>query len=271
MKITVDGEEVHLSTGGREHRPDRPFVMFLHGAGFNHFTWVLQGRALAYDGYNIIAADMPGHCFSAGKPLEGIEAQAEWALKVLDAVAAGAAVLVAHSQGGLIALEMARTAPERVRAIAFVATAAAIPVNGQLIALAEKDPKAAYQNMVDWGYGSLAHLYENTYPGASHLDFGLNVMAMGDPRALAADLRSCAAYDKGAAIAATLACPVLCVFAGEDRMTPVKFGKKLAGMIPQAEMHVIGDSGHTIPTERPRELNACLRSFLARLEQPAAA
>ena len=68
MKITVDGEEVHLSTGGREHRPDRPFVMFLHGAGFNHFTWVLQGRALAYDGYNIIAADMPGHCFSAGSP-----------------------------------------------------------------------------------------------------------------------------------------------------------------------------------------------------------
>lgn len=265
MRINLDGNEIYLSTGGRKHETGKPFVVFLHGAGFSHYTWVLQARAVAYDGYNVIAPDMPGHGLSKGEPIEGVEAQAEWTFRLLDALGADKAVLAGHSQGGLIALEMARMAPGRVTAIAFVATAAAIPVNEQLIALAGSKPEAAYSSMVDWAHGSDAHLYDNTWPGASHVDFGFQVMKLADPKALVADLRSCANYTGGAEAAKELTCPVLCIFAVQDKMTPLKFGQKLAASIPQAQMHVIEDSGHTIPTERPREVNALLRRFLGGL------
>ena len=45
----------------------------------------------------------------------------------------------------------------------------------------------------------------------------------------------------------------------------------LAGLIADCEMHVIAGSGHTLPTERPREVNALLRAFLSRLDAQAAA
>ena len=271
MKITVDGNEVHLSTGGRAHEAGRPFVMFLHGSGFNHLSWVLQSRALAYDGYNIVAADLPGHGLSKGAPIEGIEAQAEWALHVLDELGAEQAVLVGHSQGGLMALEMARTAPKRVKAIVFIASAAAIPINPQLIEAAESTPESAYANMVDWAHGADAHMHDNTVPGGSHINFGIHVMEMGDRSALATDLKSCAAYSGGEEAAKALSCPVLCILAGQDKMTPLKAGRALAGLIGDCETHVIADSGHTLPTERPREVNALLRGFLARLDAKAAA
>ncbi len=137
MKITIGGNEVHVATGGRAHSEGLPFVVFLHGAGNSHLTWVSQTRAIAYDGYNVVAPDMPGHNLSKGDPIEGIDAQADWYVELLKALDCNGAVLVGHSQGGLIAMEIATSAPELVSGIAFVATAAAIPVNDMLINMAE--------------------------------------------------------------------------------------------------------------------------------------
>ena len=137
MKINIDGTEIHVATGGRPHQDGLPFVVFLHGAGNSHLTWISQTRAIAFDGYNVVAPDMPGHNLSSGDPVEGIEAQAQWYVKLLSALKCKRAVLVGHSQGGLITLEIASQQPEMVSGIVFVASAAAIPVNDMLINLAE--------------------------------------------------------------------------------------------------------------------------------------
>lgn len=265
MKIEVDGTEVHVATGGREHVVGRPFIVFLHGAGNCHLTWVSQSRALAYDDYNIIAPDMPGHNLSAGAPIEDIGAQADWYLKLLDALSCDKAVLVGHSQGGLIALEIASKAPERVAGIGFIATANAIPVNDALIGMAENKQDKAIAAMTAWGHGPEAHMHENTWPGASNITYGLEVMELNGETALATDLKACAAYEGGLEKAAALTCPTICIFAGKDKMTPVKFGKALAGALPDNELHVLNDAGHMLPVEKPRELNALLRAYLSRV------
>jgi len=265
MKIEIGGNEVHVATGGRLHENGRPFVVFLHGAGNSHLTWVSQSRALAYDDYNVIAPDMPGHNLSLGDPLESVEDQAQWYIELLKALKCKDAVLVGHSQGGLIAMEIASKAPALVKGICFVATAAAIGVNDMLIDMAENKQDRAISSMTSWGLGPQAHMHDNTWPGASNVTYGLEVMELNRETALASDLKSCAAYDKGLATAASMKVPTLCIFAEKDKMTPVKFGKALAAALPDNELHIIANSGHTLPSEKPREVNALLRGFLARV------
>lgn len=262
MKVQLNKAEIHVGTGGREHVAGKPFVIFLHGAGNCHLTWVSQSRALAYDGYNIIAPDMPGHNLSGGEPLAGIEAQADWYLQLMDALSCEKAVLVGHSQGGLIALEIAAKAPERVTGIGFIATANAIPVNDALIGMAETKQHKAIAAMTAWGHGPEAHMHENTWPGASNITYGLEVMELNAETALATDLKSCAEFESGLEKAAGVKCPTICIFAEKDKMTPVKFGKALAGALPDNELHVLPGVGHMLPVERPREVNALLRGFL---------
>jgi pimeloyl-ACP methyl ester carboxylesterase len=271
MKIDIGGTNIHVASGGRPHRPGQPFILFLHGAGFTHNTFVLQTRALAYDGWNVAAPDLPGHGLSGGKPLGTVEEMAAFVLAVMERLAIPSAVIAGHSMGGLIALEIARTAPKRVDALVLIGTAASIPVNPKLIETAEKQEAQAFLSMNSWGYGPQAHLTENTWPGANHIAFGLAVMRGNAEGALAAGLKACAAYAHGDEAARGFDGPALVAVAEFDRMTPSKNGLALAGMLKNSRSVVIRGSGHTIQTEKPRELNAVLREFLARLQQPARA
>lgn len=263
MRFKVNGVETYASTGGRKHEAGKPWIVFIHGAGSNHLAWLLQTRSMAYDGYNVLAPDLPGHNLSAGEAIPGVAAEAEWLLAAMDAAGCAKAVLCGHSQGGLVAMEVARQAPERVQGIVFVATAAAIPVNPSLIETAQTAEPKAFEAMTAWAHGPEAHMGDNTWPGGSHIFFGIDAMGLNRQGALASDLQSCASYDGGFETAASLKCPTLCVFAKLDRMTPLKSGMKLAEVLPANELLVIEDCGHTIPTERPRELTAALRRFLA--------
>ena len=168
-----------------------------------------------------------------------------------------------HSQGGLVALETVGRMPEKVEKIAFVATAAAIPVNDALISTAESKEPRAKSSMTSWGLGPDAHHFGNTVPGFSHAGMGLRIMDLNPEGALPDDLKACAGYESGISIAKAVKCPTLCVLAGKDKMTPVKFGKQLAEALPDNTLHILKHSGHTIPTECPHELNEFLREFLS--------
>lgn len=263
MLIKVDGTETYAATGGREHQPDRPWLVFVHGSGFNHLSWMLQTRALAYDGWNVLAPDLPGHYLSRGKPLSGIETMAEWLLKAMDVVGCKQAVICGHSMGGLVALELAQKHPKRVKAIVFVASANAIPVNKYLLELAADNEEKAFASMVAWAHGEEAHNHENTWPGSSLIYNGIDIMRLNKSGTLSVDLQSCNSYKSGTQSAETIDCPTLCVFSKLDKMTPVRGGLILAAALGDNETTLLDDCGHSIPSERPRELNAAIRKFLA--------
>ncbi|PCI05433.1 MAG: alpha/beta hydrolase [Hyphomicrobiales bacterium] len=261
MQFEVNGSKVFASIGGHEHVQGQPWVLFLHGAGNCHLTWTQQVRAFAYNGYNVLAPDMPGHDLSEGEPIQGIEAQAKWLVGVMDVLGIDKAHLVGHSQGGIIALEASVLAPSRITSITFVATAAAIPANPALIKMAEENPEKAFNLMVSWGSGTSAHAHANSVPGVSLIDAGLRVMGLNAPNALATDLSSCADYENGVAAAKNLTCPSLCIFAKEDKMTPVRAGRVLAENLPKNELHILEGAGHTLPLEKPQEVNQLIKNF----------
>ncbi|MGY4329237.1 pimeloyl-ACP methyl ester carboxylesterase [Bradyrhizobium sp. LB7.2] len=50
MKLSVNGAEVFVATGGRDFDKFLPAVVFLHGAGFDRSTWALHTRWFAHHG-----------------------------------------------------------------------------------------------------------------------------------------------------------------------------------------------------------------------------
>ncbi len=129
MRIMVGGTDTFVATGGRDFDPKLPCVVFLHGAGLDHSVWALLARSFAHHGCAVLAPDFPGHGRSAGAPLSSIAALADWTAVLIDAAGAGAARLVGHSMGSLVALETAARHPDKVAALGLIATAAPMRVS----------------------------------------------------------------------------------------------------------------------------------------------
>jgi len=264
MKHELHGEMIHIATGGLDFDNSKPVLLFLHGSGQSHLTWVLQSRYFAHRGFAVLAPDLPGHGLSGGTPLASIEEMANWSVALLDSLQVANATYVAHSQGVLVALDAAARHPRHVSALALIAGAMAIPVNDVLIEMAQDRPEKAFAMMTSWGHGPGAHKFDNTQPGHSFLGYGRRVMAQNDAAALHADLVACNSYVSGPAAAAAVTQPSLCLIAGRDRMTPAKFGHKMAATIPGATSCEFDRAGHFLPAEFPLEVNEKLATFLAR-------
>jgi pimeloyl-ACP methyl ester carboxylesterase len=160
-----------------------------------------------------------------------------------------------------VAIEAAAAYPDRVKRVALIAGAMAIPVNQQLLDMSDKALAKAINVMTSWGHGPMAHMHDNTQPGHSFIGYGQRLMSLNDNDALRADLNACNGYKNGPAAAKSLTQPALCILAENDRMTPVKFGREMATTLNHAEMTIIAGAGHMLPAEYPAEVNAALRSF----------
>ena len=43
-------------------------MVFIHGSGQSHLTWILQSRYFAYRGYQVLAPDFPGRFHQVARP-----------------------------------------------------------------------------------------------------------------------------------------------------------------------------------------------------------
>jgi len=261
MKLTLRGQEVFVSTGGRAFDPKQNVLMFIHGSGQSHLSFMLQGRFFANRGWSVIVADMPAHGLSAGDPLTTIEDMADWHAELMNFLGVKSAHIIGHSQGGLVALELAHRHGDKVKGLSQVATALAIPVNDMLLSMAESKEPAAIAAMIDWGHGVDGHMHDHTMPGQNHMNYGKQLMAANERGALFADLTACANYTRGMDVAAKISCPCQCILGQNDKMTPVKFGLQMAQALNVDDTTVVAGAGHMLPSERPFEVNKALRPF----------
>ena len=263
MKHQLDSVDIHIATGGRPFDANGEVVIMLHGSGQNHLTWVLQSRYFAYRGFSVLAPDLPGHGMSTGAPPATIEDMAAWVIRLMDSLQVSVATLVGHSQGCLIAIEAAAANPQRIKRVALIAGAMAIPVSQQLLDMSDNALAKAIGVMTSWGHGPMAHMHDNTQPGHSFLGYGKRLMTSNHADALRNDLKACKNYSGGKAAAAKIVQPALCILAESDRMTPIKFGTAMADSLVNSERIIMNGAGHMLPAERPAEVNDALRHFLA--------
>lgn len=262
MYLEVNGEKTYAATGGKDFDRSLPCVLFVHGSGLDHRSWALQTRWFAYNGYAVLAPDLPGHSLSAGKALDSIEALGAWLGDFLRAAGVDKAHAVGHSQGFLEVLELARLSPELLLSITGIGTAGEIPVNPALIAAAKKRAADAAEMLLQWGFGNQAQYGISAVPGMQPIAIGRQIMAKNP---LYEDLQACAGYQGGNQAAAEIKIPAHLILARKDRLTPLKAGLAFAQLL-NAKTTIIEDYGHMLPIEAPRATLHRLRELIGALE-----
>ncbi len=268
----LDSPRLYAYTGGKPFDPAKPTIVFLHGGQHDHSVWILQSRYLAHHGYSVLALDLPGHMRSGGAPLTSVEDIAARVAQALQASSAERMLLVGHSMGSLIALELARRLGDPVSGVALIATSFPMKVSDALLEATRAAPDAAMDMINVWSHSPSIRAYDrkpsNPGPGFSNVWQNLRLMqriGQREPAALNADFVACNAYRGGAEAAAALTCPVLFVLGASDQMTPTRNARTLIDACRQPTVVMLEGSGHSVMSEHPDGVRDALATFAQRV------
>ena len=112
----------HSFEGDNESAP----VILIHGAGGTHLHWPAQIRRLP--GNRVYTLDLPGHGKSEGRGNQTIKSYCDSIIRWMEHIHIFRGVIVGHSMGGAIAINMALNHPEHVVALGLVGSGARLRV-----------------------------------------------------------------------------------------------------------------------------------------------
>jgi pimeloyl-ACP methyl ester carboxylesterase len=276
-----DGGEIHVVDLGQ----GRPFLL-LHGVTNSTLVWHYQLRDLVDAGYRVVAMDVRGHGRSrAGSDGHTLAAMATDVHAVVQALDLHQAIVVGHSMGGMILLQMLADHPEAmaggaVTAIALVATSAS-PVLGSGVPAAAAGlvrvlTPAAGQGHVratagrgDPGErpGDLATMYcrlaFGVHPLPTHVEL-LRAMTSAVPGPVVGELLQTLLNLDVRRVLPSITVPALVVVGTRDLLTPPWHARYLARHIPVTDLHVLPGCGHMVMLERRAELAQLLVALAER-------
>jgi pimeloyl-ACP methyl ester carboxylesterase len=273
---TDDGATLHVVERGRG-----PAMLLLHGMLLTSAIWVHQLTDLA-DRHRVVALDLRGHGRSAGggRPLR-LDTLADDVERVVEALGLSGCLLVGHSLGGMVALQVAQQLGAerqgRFCGVALVSSAAGpfvkVPGWGPLLAaatpawsrlgrLAERaDVWASPVRDLRWWSVRLAFGAEAV---PAQVRFVESMQAACSTATLVELLPVVAGLDLSARLA-QVDLPVLVVAGTHDRLVPPRLARRTAHGLPQGQLVELPRCGHMPMLERRREFSRLLDEFCAKV------
>jgi pimeloyl-ACP methyl ester carboxylesterase len=225
-------------------------VLLLPGLLCDASVWTAQAKALARHAA-VAVADFSEH--------DSVTAMAHSAL----ALRSGELVVIGHSMGARVALEMVRLAPERIVRLALLDTGVHPRRDGE-----EVNRQALVDLAFDKGMEALA---DRWLPPMVHEDRVHDPVLMEPLKAMVKratpelhrrQIQALLNRPDARPLLSTIACPTLVMVGRQDRWSPLGQHEEIAAAIPHAELVVIEDSGHMTPVERPDEVTRALLGWL---------
>ncbi|MFL5864257.1 MAG: alpha/beta fold hydrolase [Solirubrobacteraceae bacterium] len=243
-----------------------PAVVLLHAGIADRRMWREHLGWIADSGHRVVALDLPGF----GEHVPSPQSLPPWeaTVAVMDDLGIGAAVVVGCSFGGAVALRLAVTAPDRVRALALIsAPAPDMEPSARLHAVWTAETEAMERGDIDaaidvvlagWlapdAPGELRDLVASMQRRAFELEAHGAPEEPPDPVEHPQRLRD-------------IAVPAL-VAAGEYDMPDfLSSAHTLAETLPGSSHQVIAGAGHLAPLERPAAFRSLLEQFLTSVDR----
>jgi len=236
-------------------------VLFLHGVGSDKSVWKDQLEHFGRD-RSAIAIDYPGYGESTFVPDATRDDFARTAWAALDSLGIGNVHVCGLSLGGVVAMAMYASAPERCASL-IIADSFAVHPQGQAI---YDRSIAASNDMRGLAEARIGALMESEEP-AVRADV-IDTMARIDPEAYRLGARAVWLADQRDR-AATIEAPTLVICGGEDAITPPALSEELAALIPNARVAIVEGASHLANLDKPAEFNRLIDDFLSEIEQRA--
>lgn len=241
-----------VMAGNWPFSPDKPTLIFIHGAALSKQMWTAQVKGLS-DAANTMAIDLPGHKDSEGPVPDDIFEHASAVGRFIIEMNAPRPVLCGQSMGGAVALALILTRPEFFKTAVLMHTGARLKVFPFIFDTIEKDYAQYLDLAVDF-------LTAETSDRAK-IKTLMKAIAVAEAEVALKDFNACDRFDVMDRLGG-ISAKVLVVTGDKDAITPPKYGAYLHQHIPGAQLKTITDSGHLSPLEKPDEVNAVLRRFV---------
>ncbi len=266
--VSAGGVDWHVQRYGRG-----PLLLLLHGTGAGTHSWADLGALLASD-FTIVAPDLPGHGFSStpsGADMS-LPRMARAIGALLKSLRAEPAIIVGHSAGAAILIEMISAGLARPRAALSINGALApfggagaflFPTMAKLLSLNPFAPAmfaqgASRRDRVESlirGTGSVIparniDFYARLLARSGHVAGALKMMANWDVAPLRPKI-------------ARLETPILFAAGDRDRAVPPSLAAASARMAPRGEHRSFPRLGHLAHEEDPAAFAALIREIAA--------
>lgn len=247
-----------------------PAIVFCHGTPWSSVLWQRIADALTAE-YTVHLWDMSG--YGASTMAEGqdvsLAAQGQLLVDLLDHWRLPEPPhVIAHDFGGAVALRAHLLHGAQYRSLVLVDVVALAPWGSEFFRLVAENapvfarlPTRLHEALVRAYIAEAAHR-----PLTSAASDMLTAPWLG-ARGQAAFYRQIAQADQRYTdemepLYGGMTLPVSVVWGTEDRWIPADQGRRLADLIPGAELHLVPDAGHLIQLDAPEALTAILHRWL---------
>ena len=180
----------------------------------------------------------------------------------------GPHALVGASMGGMLAMELRRQAPERVRGMALLGTSAR-PDTPELITLRTQACELfAAGRMDEVLRANVLFAFHPTHqkqPGL--VGRYLDMITRAGAEQLIAQNRAVMARADSRPHLHQVSCPVMVACGEADLLAPAEMSREMAALMPQAALEIVAGAGHMLTMEQPERVSALLLRWVAGLVQ----
>jgi pimeloyl-ACP methyl ester carboxylesterase len=256
LDVTTSFGTTHVNAAGS---PDAPPLLLMHGAQISSPVWYANIEPLSrhFRVYAPDTVDQMGRSVPS-KKLKTPQDCSDWLCELLDALSLDRVVLVGHSQGGWLALNLAVTAPERVERLVLLSPSGSLgrmrwQFMFHMLPVFIRPTKNSFYRALQWlttmPLGDEHPLAEQFMIGATNFkpdELSLGVVSVFSDDAL-----------RG------LKMPTLLLIGERDgTCRPKPELERARRLIPHLESDVIAAGGHLFPVDRAEATNARLVKFL---------
>jgi pimeloyl-ACP methyl ester carboxylesterase len=231
-------------------------VILIHGAGSNHLSWPAEIRRLR--DFNVYTIDLPGHGKSMGTAHHHVSGYQSAIIDFIAQLGRNRAVLVGHSLGAAIGLQLAADHPQHVAGLVCISAAACFQLDHTLVDLFRNSP--VQKNAL-----KLLEVYFAPHYGKSQWYSNLIKSLPATRNSLwYADLRAVDQFDLRNKLS-EITTPTLVLSGSEDPLAAFSAAALLARQIPNARFVGFPKHGHMLMLEEPEGVTNKIHDFCLNL------
>ncbi|MCA1031689.1 alpha/beta hydrolase [Bacillus timonensis] len=264
-KMNVLGVDVHYQLYPLDNKP---VIVLIHGFLSSSFSFRKLIPLLSND-FTVLAVDLPPF----GKSEKSVRFQysyqnmARVVIELITKLGYKDVVLVGHSMGGQISLNVEKQRPDLVSKTILLCSSGYMSRMSTTLMYATYIPFFHLYVKYHLAKQGILHNLKNVVFDHSMIDEDM-INGYTEPfydrqifRALTRMIRD-REGDLPVSDLQKIATPSLLIWGEEDRVVPVEVGKRLQKDIPNSTLHIMKKTGHLVPEEQPRRVYEHIGNFV---------